>query len=470
MTAQTKAQLQAVWTTGQNIEVGTGEADPQNLIDSMLLVSGENAGSTSQAQDFGATGIKADVIAESTTNAGTRIAALLADKLNKNILLVDPGAAGAYTTLSAALAAITAASDSNEYLIVVTGEVAETAAITAKNHVHVLFLPGASITVTSTSTLNAVNFTSLTNTVWAAVDNAKPHIIRAGALGATGSHGLYVVNCGAGVRLVNLNVLNSTSGYGTCHGINNYNGSSPTMYNCTGTGGGGGASCCGILNNTSSRPVMINCTGLHAQSTTSAAITASSRQEDTFQPTASHPWRLLGVSIDVTAAAAGGVTLTLRDATGGGGNALSGAQAVDSTGWKDIPITGHRIISSGNYVYARLSANDATLAYTVYYTYETAYGTCYALYQDSNAVVTIQDCTFISNAASPAIYVTNSGDDRSVFIGGTARSGYNDATRQKAIVCQSSWNPGQVYNMVLAGGSTNLTAAAGTANGSNTEI
>lgn len=484
----------------------------------------------------------------------TRTPAILPDiaQFGTNVYYVDPKG-GSYTTLSAALAAITDASNSNEYLIVVTGEVAETAAITAKNHVHVLFLPGASITVTSTSTLNAVNFTSLTNTVWAAVDNAKPHIIRAGALGATGSYGIYTSACTSSVRLTNLNVSNTTTGYGTCHGIfntsssptttrciatggaggvgcngiSNVNGSAPEMTECEGYGGSGGNSCHGINNQNGSSPLMVrgkyvggsggtNCRGVYntvgssprmmgcvtiggSGGTTcngiynntgsspqiencivfgggadlkfvSTTVAASSRQEDVLQPTASHPWRITGIAINVTAAAAGSVTLTLRDATGGAGNALSAAEAVDSTGWKYIPITGHRVISAGGYVYVRLSASDATLAYNAYYTYEHSYATCYALYQDTATSTKFENCVFVSNAASAGVYVTDNGDNLSMFLGGTARSGLNDATREKAFVVQSAWSPGQVYNMVLDGGSTNLTAAAGTANGSNTEL
>jgi len=255
-----------------------------------------------------------------------------------------------------------------------------------------------------------------------------------------------------------------------CHGIVNTTSSSPTMRNCTGTGGAGGASCYGIVNTTSSSPTMRNCIGTNNQFSASATIAASSRQENTFQPTAAHPWCITGVRINVTAASASGVTLTLRDTTGGGGNALSGAIAVDAVAATSFPITGHRVIAAGGNIFAYLSASDATLAYTISYVYETCYATCYGLYQDTDAPVMVEDCTFASNAASAAIYVTNNGDDQSVFIGGTAHSGKNSGTREKAIVCQSAWNPGQVYNMVLDGGSTNLTAAAGTANGTCVEV
>jgi len=484
---------------------------------------------------------------------------------------------GDYTTLSAALAAITDAADAKEYLIIVHGEIAETAAITAKSHVNVMFLAGACVTVNSTSTLNAVNMSSITNSVWAAVDSTKPCIRRTGAVSGA-SYGLYITSCGDTVRLYNLYVSNETTGNASCHGIYNVSSSSPTMTNCTGTGGSGGATCYGIINSSSSSPTMTNCTGnggsggetchgiinssssptmtnctgnggsggascygiynytssptmtdctgtggsggetCHGvvnvssssptmtnctgtggsggascygiynytssptmtgsvnigggatQQPTSATIAASTRTEDTFNPGAGFPYRIVGVRVNVTAAAAAGVTLTLRDTTGGGGNALCAATAVDSTGNKYIPITGHRVIAADADVYAHLSASDATLAYTIYYEYETCYDNCNGLYHDSNTACRIDNIVAISNAESEAIYVTNNGDDLSQFNGGVARSGLNDATRPKAFICAAAWNPGQVYNMVLDGGSTNLTCAAGTANGSCTEI
>jgi len=527
-------------------------------------------------------------------------------KFGTNVLFVDPKGTGTYTTLSAALAAITDASTSNEYLIVVAGEVAETTVVTAKSHVHVLFLAGASVTITSTATVNGVNFTSLSNTTWTAVDSTRPHIIRAGVVGGS-SFGVYLSSVAATVALVNLYVQNVTTGAGdgtgiyyvygyanmlnctgtggaggsschgiylngvgsgskltnctgiggaggsSCHGIYSFGSATLAMTNCTGIGGAGGANCYGVYNhdkcavvmtnstgiggaggatghgiyNRDSHTEMVNCVGIGGAGGTGcygiynfsgsfaimrrctgiggsggtgcygisntdgsgpamvdcigygggaypkntlAAVTASARTENAFRPTASYPYRLIGITINVTAAAAGGVTLTMRDATGGGGNALTGAMAVDTTGKKQITVTGHRYITAGNYLYARLSAEDATLAYTACYVYEHCAITCYGLYHDSVALTRIDNCTFISNAASEAVYVTANGDDATIFIGGTARSGLNSGTREKAFVCAASWSPGQVYNMVLDGGSTNLTAAAGTANGSNIEL
>lgn len=420
----------------------------------------------------------------------------LVNRLSARTITVGTGCR--YATLSEAMAAITDASDSNEYLIVVTGEITETTTITAKDHVNVLFLPGASVTVNMTGTGHAVSMSNLTNATWAAVDAGKPHIIRSGALSATGSHVLYTAGCSSGLRLINLYALNATTGYGTCYGI--YNSSSnPTMTGCTGIGGSGGSSCYGIYNGSSS-PTMTGCTGTGGSGgntcygiyntgsgrcvavastffgggaypvAASAAIPASSRQEDSFQPIATSAWRIVGAYISVTTAAEAGITMTLRDAAGGLGHALTDAIAVDSTGAKYFPITAHYVIPAGSYAYARLSSTSSTLAYTIYYIYEINNSTCYALYHDSTAASVFENCVFQSNASSSAVYVTSNGDDRSVFQGGVASSGMNSGTRPVAFACQVAWNPASVYNMVLDGGSSNLTCAAGTANGSCVEV
>jgi hypothetical protein len=473
-------------------------------------------------------------------------------KVGVNTLLVDPkGLGGAYTTLSGALSVISDASDTNEYLVIVTGEVAEApGAVSALSHVHVLFLPGACLVINSASAGNGVTFSGVSNCVWAAVDGSRTTIIRSGA--ASASHGVYMTNVGATVRLVNINADNQVTGGASCYGmylvgasptLENcravggaggatspgyylYSHSHPAMTRCTGVGGSNGATCSGILLQADCSPEMVDCvgiggnggatcygfrivqgshptmrgcsgfgghggTGSHGISigancrpmlvrctgvgggvrytTATAAVAASSRQDDAINPGA-FPWRLIGIVVNVTAAAAGGVTLTFRSATGGVGDPLTGAVSVAALGLAYFVVSEHRLITAGNSIYGRLSAPDAALAYTAYYVYEHAYGTCYGLHVDTGEAVRFQDCAALSNCDSVAVYVTSTGILRSVFIGGTARSGLLTASRPKAFECQASWSPGQVFNMVLDGGSTNLTAAAGTANGSNVEL
>lgn len=487
----------------------------------------------------------------SSTTGGVRSwIAAASGGLGTNVVVVNGAGGGNYTQLSAALAAITTASASNRYLIVVAGLIAETASITAKAYVDVLFLPGAQVTITINSVSGAygVSFLGVNNCTWTGLGNG-PHIIRAGSgSGAQNGlrvqsndntlvlHGLVVRNdaiyttvgtaiyCSStSARLIRVQGIGSQAGndaygiqlvtgspemrecigYGgnngnTCHGILTGTISNAVMVRCIGYGGNGGSNCRGINNAYGSNITMIECigvggiqtagSGLFVNNSTSlraircigigggvtpqsstATIAASTRQEDTFRAHATLPYRITGLAISVTAAAAAGVTLTFRTATGGGGNAITAAIAVSSTGSQYIPVSGNYVISGAAYVYARLSASDSTLAYTVYYTYELCSNASYGIYHDSDAQVIYEDCTAISNADSAAIYVGGN-NGLTKFIGGTARSGKNDGTRRKAIYCLASWNPGQVYDMVLDGGSTNLTAAAGTANGSNIEL
>lgn len=467
-----------------------------------------------------------------------------------NVMIVNGAGGGDYTTLSAALAAITTASASNKFLIVVIGAVAETAAITAKPYVDVVFQSGAVITVTINGIANSfgVSFLGINNCTWSGIGSG-PHIIRAGS--GTGSqnglrvqgndntlvlHNLVVRNdaiyttVGAAIycnstsaKMIRVTGIGSTAGNdaygiqlvsaspemrecvgiggsngGSCHGILTGTVSNALMIRCIGYGGNGGISSRGINNAYGSNITMVECigvggdysggSGLFVNNTTSlraircigigggvlpkngtATVTASSRQDDSFRAHATLPYRITGLSITVSAAAASGVTLTFRTATAGGGNAITGAVAVDTTGAKYIPVSGNYVISSAAYVYGRLSAVDATLAYTIAYTYELCSNASYGIYHDSDAQVIYEDCTAISNADSEGIYIGGN-NGLTKFIGGTARSGRNNGTRRKAMTCLALWNPGQVYDMVLDGGSTNLVAAAGMANGSNVEI
>ena len=204
--------------------------------------------------------------------------------------------------------------------------------------------------------------------------------------------------------------------------------------------------------------------------TYSGTITATARQDDAIAPSATKPYRLIGIQINVTAAAAAGVTLTFRTASGGGGNAITGAVAVDSTGTKNFPVTGYYVLAAGASFYGRLSASDSTLAYTITCVYTTEYTTCYGLYHDSNARSVFLDCDFLSNGSSSAVYVTATGTTRALFAGGTVSSGENSSSRPAAFAAASAWSNAPVYNMVFNGGSINVTAAAGTANGSNVEV
>ena len=113
-------------------------------------------------------------------------------RIAQNVITVGSG--GDYARLSEAMSAITDASVSKQYTLVIADRISETATITWKNHVHAFWLPGASVTVTTTTTGHAISLTSLTNVILAAADPTQPHVIRSGAVSGA-SHGISLSGC-----------------------------------------------------------------------------------------------------------------------------------------------------------------------------------------------------------------------------------------------------------------------------------
>ena len=140
-----------------------------------LREDGTVVGATGTPQDFGTNGIKADAIAESSLGAGVTIdgVAIVDSKIartgvpwGKNVLFVDAKGQGSYTTLSAALAAITDATANNPYTVIVQGFVAEAATVAAKSYVHVQGLAGAELRVTLATPGPAVDIDSVASAEW----------------------------------------------------------------------------------------------------------------------------------------------------------------------------------------------------------------------------------------------------------------------------------------------------------------
>lgn len=150
--------------------------------------------------------------------------------LGSRVVLVAP-AGGDYTTLSAALAAITTATAADPWTILVSGAIAETAQITAKSNINVFFLPGASVTVTATGATHGVLFNSVVNTVWAGAAGSLASIVRTGA-NAAGAAGIQLTTCDGTVRLNNLAVSCSSSAQ--AFGVQ-ISGGSPELVEVTGT-------------------------------------------------------------------------------------------------------------------------------------------------------------------------------------------------------------------------------------------
>ncbi len=265
------------------------------------------------ADDAPALGVGQDGMALVWDNSAGAFVATAMGSYGENVVTVNGAGSADYTTLSAALAAITTASASNRFLIIVVGSVAETATVTAKAYVNVVFLAGSTMTSTINSVAGAyaVSFLAVNNCLWVG-DGPGPHIVRKGSGTGTQSglrvqsndntlqlYGLVVRNeatytttsaaiyCTSttakiqrcvgigsdagndanGIQLVTGSPeLRECIGYGgnngnTCHGILTGSVSNCTMYRCTGYGGNGGTNCRGINNAYGSNIIMIECTG-----------------------------------------------------------------------------------------------------------------------------------------------------------------------------------------------------------------
>lgn len=122
-------------------------------------------------------------------------------------LVVDAGAAGDYSTLSAAIDAIVDASSNNRRQIAVRGTVTETAQINAKNFVDVLFLDGAVLNCNSTSSSNKIGvmFTSITDAVWKSYGMAE--IRRSSGSGLGNNWAVQVINASQSGRVLFENLM-----------------------------------------------------------------------------------------------------------------------------------------------------------------------------------------------------------------------------------------------------------------------
>jgi hypothetical protein len=103
-----------------------------------------------------------------------------------NVVVVDPSGNGDYTTLAAAMAAITDASSSNRYVALVFGNVTETTDVTCKDYVDVLGMGGV---------INLTGFAHLFFEV-----TQKTHYRNLYVVGSPSNNNIYI---GAGARLYN---------------------------------------------------------------------------------------------------------------------------------------------------------------------------------------------------------------------------------------------------------------------------
>jgi len=132
-----------------------------------------------------------------------------------------------------------------------------TAALTARNNVDV-YGCGCDIIVDTPSTVNGVNFASVTNAIWRDVTVRRRDTT---PITAAVHASYFSGTCDDTLRLFGCRFLNEvTATINSCHGIFTGGSSSPSFSGCTITGGGGGTSCFGIYTGGSSSPSFSGCT------------------------------------------------------------------------------------------------------------------------------------------------------------------------------------------------------------------
>lgn len=167
------------------------------------------------------------------------------------------------------------------------------------------------------------------------------------------------------------------------------------------------------------------------------------------------------------------------------GTTLAGTDIVNAQDIQTVPAGGWCKVTPGAGIITVLAAN-APLYITVdngtgsnpslyvYYTYCIANANSQAVYvgEGGNGAWELVGCQLESNPASDAIYVEDGAVTANTgkIVGCNVRVLPRDTAAMKAINAEAAWNPAPVYNCVLEGGTTNITAAPGTANGTNTEV
>ncbi len=498
---------------------------------------------------------------------------------------------GDYTTLSAALAAITDASASKVYSIVVYGQITETSAVTAKSNIDVVGMGGASVTVDTATGGSGFSLANLVNTTWRNLilkrlqantvwyhsvqisgtsdntvrlencivqaggtgtniaglmvsDTSSPVITnchlksdRHGTLvqqtatplyqacicegldGGTESHGALVADTAKPIFAGGTKLLGGSGG-ADCYGLGCSDMAAPTVIGGHMEGGSGGNNCYGVYAGTVSRPVLnggvakggdggtgctaifsgsgtpeihgttcINgsggtgCRGIDLQSGSAAVLKGVkvvppqlSLVEETVTATATFtlpakPCQFSTIMMYVNTAGTGGATLSIGSTLGG--TDIVNAQDITTTGYKYPTLGAGRLVSfaASGTVYVTIDGTgspDVDIYYDVYVNY----GTCNALRISGNGVVRVDGGQYVSGCESDAIYINNPAITANLLMIAQAyvEAKPKDAGSMKAINCQSAYNPAPVYNCTLVGGSTNLTAAAGTANGTNVEV
>lgn len=252
-------------------------------------------------------------------------------------------------------------------------------------------------------------------------------------------------------------------GTGACPGIKIFGGATPELYDCLAVGGAGAASIAYSIT-AQAAPRLYRCAARPPRLTGTEAVTATT----TFALSATQTTQLIGLAVDVLVAGTGGATLSVGTTLGG--TDIINAIDITSTGLKAQALgTGAlKLLAGGADLYVTIGGTGSP-SVTVRWTAVVAFTYAYALYIDSADWTLLDACEIVGGPNASACYITDTAltANRLRITNSYIEAMPKDASSKKAIEAQSSYNPAPIYNCVLVGGTTNITAAAGTAAGTN---
>jgi hypothetical protein len=364
--------------------------------------------------------IKAPTAAHGTNTTQLATTEYVMDRVSP--IVVTVGASNCdYTTLSAALAAITDASVTKRYCIQVCGYIEETSTIYAKDYVDVVGI-GAYITLSGTA---YVKFNGVMDSVWENLMIVLTGSLTASRimlyiegnttggciirnciliLEATGGFYSYVIGCGkmvsptiTGCKIIAV----GGSNVNTCRGISCLSGSSPTIVGCD-IENGKYQNNYGIFIGDSSSPTIVGC-NIHPPMYIgeSTGLTGASNQ---VLPFSGFPYYVQEAYVYCSNIGSGGGRVDIG--TTPGGTDIVYDININTTGYKWTHFTNIVPLASDSPIYITIRvATDAVINF--YYRVGYNAPDCNAVTCQSSGAYSISNCRIEANEASDGIYFLN---------------------------------------------------------------
>jgi hypothetical protein len=300
---------------------------------------------------------------------------------------------------------------------------------------------------------------------WGVYDSANPKFYGGyGQGGPTGqySRGIYFEGA-AGGRLNEFTGIGGDGGE-DAHGIYIGDTASPQLTACVGVPGGGGENNAGIYVGQASSATLTDCVG--ALNQVSKTFSYNSANNGRFQPYSGHPYQVVSLCIYVNTATPGA---TLDIGTSIGGSEVANNIDISAIGSVYADIV--RVeLTANSYLYATPSAVISNNSVKIWYTVTNNYEYNNAIYIQTIGYARIYGGSYTSNGASDACAIVDDACTTTNWILSGCSIETLDPANQESIIAEAACNPAPIYHCTLVGSTTNVTAAAGTAVGTNTQI